>query len=344
MEKYLAAIQASNPTYLWKTGSGIPFGDWLSPEGPTLEPLVATAYWAYDVTLMQQMAHALGKTEEEAKYAALFTRIKTAFAAEFIHPDGLIAGADNGPSPFGQINNPEAKAAGGDTQTSYVLALNMRLVPDALRAAAANRLIAKIEANHGRLATGFLGTPYLLAVLVDTGHSDVAYRLLLNTEYPSWGYLVGHGATTMWERWNGDQMRGDPSMNSYNHYAYGAVADWIYRYSAGIDALPGDAGFHTIYLHPTFDARLGTLDVRYQSSYGEIRSSWSMNGTTATWLVTVPPNATAHLPLSTSEQDKFTLDGKPLSSNKKLRLISTADGTGTYELPAGSYSFRVNTQ
>jgi alpha-L-rhamnosidase len=344
MEKYLAAIQAANPTYLWTTNSGTPFGDWLSPEGPTLEPLIATAYWAYDVTLMQQMAHALGKAEDEAKYAGLFTRIKTAFAAEFIHPDGLIAGADNGPSPFGQINNPEARAAGGDTQTSYVLALNMKLVPDALRAAAASRLIAKIEANHGRLATGFLGTPYLLAVLVDTGHSDIAYRLLLNIEYPSWGYLVDHGATTMWERWNGDQMRGDPSMNSYNHYAYGAVADWIYRYAAGIDALPSDAGFHTIYLHPTFDARLGTLDVRYQSSYGEIRSSWSMNGTTATWLVTVPPNATAHLPLSTSQQDKFTLEGKPLSSNKKLRLISTADGTGTYELPAGTYSFRVNTQ
>jgi alpha-L-rhamnosidase len=344
MEKYLAAIQAANPTYLWKTGSGTPFGDWLSPEGPTLQPLVATAYWAYDVTLMQQMAHALGKTEEEEKYAALFTSIKTAFAAEFIHPDGFIAGADNGPSPFGQINNPEAKAAGGDTQTSYVLALNMKLVPDALRAAAANRLIAKIEANHGRLATGFLGTPYLLAVLVDTGHSDVAYRLLLNTDYPSWGYLVGHGATTMWERWNGDQMRGDPSMNSYNHYAYGAVADWIYRYAAGVDALPGDAGFHTIYLHPTLDARLGSLDFRYQSSYGEIRSSWSMNGTTATWLVVVPPNTTAHLPLPATQQNKFTLDGKPLSSTTKLRLISSADGTSTYELPAGTYSFRVNTQ
>ncbi len=184
MEKYLAAIEAANPTYLWKRDSGIPFGDWLSPEGPTLQPLVATAYWAYDVTLMQQMAHALGKTEEEAKYATLFARIKTAFAAEFIHADGFIGGAENGPSPFGQINNPEAKAGGGDTQTSYVLALNMKLVPDALRAAAANRLVAKIEANHGRLATGFLGTPYLLAVLVDTGHSDVAYRLLLNTEYP----------------------------------------------------------------------------------------------------------------------------------------------------------------
>ena len=128
------------------------------------------------------------------------------------------------------------KVPSGDTQTGYVLALYMRLVPESLRAAAANRLVQKLQENGWRLGTGFLGTPYLLAVLADTGHADVAYRLLLSTEYPSWGYLVTHGATTMWERWNGDKMRGDPSMNSYNHYAYGAVADWIYRYAAGIDA------------------------------------------------------------------------------------------------------------
>ena len=344
MEKYLSAIQAANPDYLWKTDYGIPFGDWLSPEGPTLEPLVATAYWAYDVTLMKQMAHALGKSEDEAKYDALFSKIKTAFDSEFVRADGFIAGADNGPSPFGQINNPEAKAKGGDTQTGYVLALNMHLMPDSLRDAASQKLVAKIEANGGRLATGFLGTPYLLAALVDTGHSDVAYRLLLNTEYPSWGYLVGHGATTMWERWNGDQMRGDPSMNSYNHYAYGAVADWIYRYAAGIDSLPSDPGFHTIYLHPNFDARLGSLDFRYQSSYGEIRSSWSMNGTAVTWLVTIPPNTTGRLPLAATQQGKFTLDGEALAGSKKLGLVSSGDGSSTYELPAGTYSFRVTTK
>jgi alpha-L-rhamnosidase len=283
------------------------------------------------------MAHAVGKAEDEAKYAALFDKIKDAFQHEFIHDDGFIPGADTGPSPFGAINNPEAKAKGGDSQSGYVLALNMGLVPDSLRQAAAARLIAKIEANHGRLATGFLGTPYLLAVLVDTGHSDLAYHLLLNTDYPSWGYLVDHGATTMWERWNGDQMRGDPSMNSYNHYAYGAVADWIYRYAAGIDTTSADAGFHTIYLHPTFDSHLGSLDVRYQSAYGEIHSSWSMTGTAATWTVTIPANTTAHLPLTSSQQGEYTLDGHPLGESKKLRAIDST----TWELPAGTYSFHV---
>jgi alpha-L-rhamnosidase len=220
----------------------------------------------------------------------------------------------------------------------------MKLAPDALSTAAADRLVAKIEANHGRLSTGFLGTPYLLAVLVDSGHSDLAYRLLRNTDYPSWGYLVDHGATTMWERWNGDQMRGDPSMNSYNHYAYGAVADWIYRYAAGVDALPADPGFHTIYLHPNFDPRLGRLDFRYQSSYGEIRSTWSINGGMVTWQVTIPPNTVARLPVLPGQESKFTLNGRSLGSSKLLHPIQSRDGSMTYEVPAGSYSFRVAMQ
>ena len=215
------------------------------------------------------------------------------------------------------------------------------MVPESLRQAAADKLVAKIKANDWRLGTGFLGTPYLLAVLVDTGHSDVAYRLLLNTEYPSWGYLVGHGATTMWERWNGDQMRSDPSMNSYNHYAYGAVADWIYRYAAGVDAMPSDAGFHTIYLHPTFDSRLGSLDFTYASVYGPIKSSWSMHNSQIIWKVTIPANATGRLPLSAIQGEAFTLAGVSLEQSKRLKLISDSDRAQAYELPAGAYVFEI---
>ena len=103
--------------------------------------------------------------------------------------------------------------------------------------------------------------------------------------------MVTHGATTMWERWNGDQMKDDPSMNSYNHYAYGAVADWIYRYAAGVDTTPLDAGFHTVLLHPVFDARLGNVTFNYLSSYGAIHSDWKTNGATAVWNLTIPANA-----------------------------------------------------
>ena len=341
MTRYLAATEKANPDFLWKKNAGIPFGDWLSPEGPTQFPLVATASWAYDVTLMRQMAHALGKSQDEAHFAALFEQIKAAFQKAFVHADGFVEGADQGPSPFGAINNPNAKAKGGDTQTGYVLALHMHLVPDALRPAVAQKLVDKIQANHGLLGTGFLGTPYLLAVLTETGHRDLAYKLLLNTQYPSWGYLVGHGATTMWERWNGDQMKDDPSMNSYNHYAYGAVADWIYRYAAGVDTTPLDAGFHTIYLHPAFDAQLGSIDFTYPSPYGEIHSAWTVEARKAHWTLTIPANASGWLPLSKSEAANYAVDGQPISASKTIHATNN-EGQDGFTLPAGSYAFEVS--
>jgi alpha-L-rhamnosidase len=335
MEKYLDAIADANPDGLRRNEYGIPFGDWLSPEGKTDIVLIATAYWAYDATLMREMAHATGRSQDEEKYRQLFEKIRAAFEKQFVHSDGFVAGADNSASPFGAINNPNAKSKGGDTQTGYVLALHMNLLPQELRAAAAKKLVDKIHVNHDLLATGFLGTPYLLEELTKAGYPELAYKLLLNTEYPSWGYMVDHGATTMWERWNGDQMMADPGMNSFNHYAYGAVADWIYRYAAGIDATPLDAGFHTIILHPVFDRRLGSLDLRYQSPYGEIHSSWNVDGDKAHWTVTIPPNTTGLLPLSPAVRATYTLDGHPLVEP------FVEDRHPSYGLSAGTYSFVV---
>lgn len=340
MTKYLDAIAAGNPDYLWKNDAGTPFGDWLSPEGKTKYPLIATAYWAYDATLMREMAHATGRTADEQKYAELFGKIRDAFEKEFVRSDGFIAGADNSPSEFGVINNPNAKSSGGDTQTGYVLALHMNLLPENLRAAAAKRLVDKIEANHDMLGTGFLGTPYLLEVLTRAGYTKLAWHLLFNTGYPSWGYMVDHGATTMWERWNGNQMISDPSMNSFNHYAYGAVGAWIYRFAAGVDATPLDAGFHTVVLHPVFDAKIGRVSFDYDSVYGPIHSGWNVTGKTAAWRVTIPANTTGWLPLSKAEAAKYTFDGVSLAASK-LAKAATRAGQSGFELPAGSYAFSV---
>ena len=338
MEKYLAAIHRDNPDYLWKKNYGIPFADWLAPEGVTPVDLIATAYWAYDVTLMKQMAHAAGKQAEEKKYGELFEEIKAAFNAAYVKQDGSVSGVPP-PPVFASGTDTKLSDKPVETQTGYVLALHMNLVPENLRAVAAQKLVDRIAANGGKLGTGFLGTPYLLSALTDTGHADVAYRLLLNTEYPSWGYLVEHGATTMWERWNGDQKRDDPTMNSYNHYAYGAVGEWIYRYAAGIDTTPGDAGFHTIRLHPNFDARLGSVDFNYDSSYGPIRSAWSVNGKNASWSITIPPNATGRLKLTPDEMKSYRIDGKPIAKNAEVR--SSENARDVIELPAGSYRFEV---
>jgi alpha-L-rhamnosidase len=340
MEKYLAAIQAANPDYLWKKNYGIPFADWLAPEGVTPVDLIATAYWAYDATLMSQMAHAVGKTDDERKYRELFEKIKTAFIQAYTRPDGFVGGVPP-PPVFASGTQTPLSDKPVETQTGYVLALHMNLLPHSLRTAAAKRLVDRLEANHWRLGTGFLGTPYLLGALTDTGHADVAYRLLLSTEYPSWGYLVEHGATTMWERWNGDQMRGDPSMNSYNHYAYGAVADWIYRYAAGIDTVPTDPGFHVIRLYPNFDKTLGSLDFSYESSYGTIRSAWSVSGNIATWNLTIPANATGHLPLTQIQAQAFTRNGHSLSGNKSIHALPGRGEGSEYELLAGSYQFEI---
>ena len=340
MEKYLAAIQLANPDHLWKKNYGTPFADWLAPEGVTPVDLIATAYWAYDVTLMSQMARALGKEEEQRKYSDLFEKIKTAFNQAYVRPDGFVGGVPP-PAVFSTGTPSTLSDKPVETQTGYALALHMNLLPDSLRALAAKRLLDRLEINHWRLGTGFLGTPYLLSALTDTGHVDVAYRLLLNTEYPSWGYLVEHGATTMWERWNGDQMRGDPGMNSYNHYAYGAVADWMYRYAAGIDTVPTDPGFHTILLHPNFDKRLGRLDFSYESSYGTIRSAWSIAGNRVIWNLTIPANATGLMPLSGEQAKSFRLNGQLLSQSRKVRVLPRKDHGAGYQLPAGSYQFEV---
>jgi alpha-L-rhamnosidase len=147
----------------------------------------------------------------------------------------------------------------------------------------------------------------------------------------------------MWERWNGDQMRDDPSMNSYNHYAYGAVADWIYRYAAGVDATPSDAGFHTVVLHPVFDARLGHVAFDYASAYGPIHSDWTVTGHTAEWHVTIPANTTGWLPLSTGQAATYKVDGASIIESK-LVTSASRDGLNGFELAPGSYTFEVGLQ
>jgi alpha-L-rhamnosidase len=336
MARYIAAILDANPDYLWKNNGGIGFGDWLAPTTPTSQPLLATAYLAYDVHLMQQMAQALGDADEERKYADLFEKISAAFIQAYTRPDGYV-GAELPAEGDAAKNHPGPV----ETQTAYVLALHMHLLPEAARAKAASRLVEMIEANHWLIGTGFLGTPYLLEVLSDTGHADAAYHLLLNREYPSWGYMVEHGATTMWERWNGDKMISDPGMNSFNHYAYGAVGEWLYRYAAGIDTTATDAGMHTIVLHPNFDVRLGSVDLSYESRYGTIRSQWTVKGQSAKWTITIPANTSARIELPGSEAETGTINGQPMS--KSSLVMKEADGpdSDSYAIPAGTYVIAV---
>jgi alpha-L-rhamnosidase len=160
-----------------------------------------------------------------------------------------------------------------------------------------DRLVKNIEDHGNHLTTGFLGTPFLLSVLDENGHSDLAFKLLLSDTYPSWGYMVKMGATTWWERWNGDT--GDPSMNSYNHYAFGSVMAWVYRRAAGIDTDATGPGYHHLTIHPHFDNALPQLHTEYDSAYGTIISDWKQSDHRFT--ITIPANTTATVTLPSNK-------------------------------------------
>jgi len=320
MEKWMDHLKAANPGYLWLHDRGGDYGDWVAIGSVTSKDLIATAYWAYDATLMGQMAAALGKTEEAEKYNKRFLSIRDAFDRAYVKADGTV---DNG------------------SQTSYVLALHMQLLPEQLRAVAAAKLVQDIQAHQGHLTTGFIGTPYLLIELSNSGHSDVAYRLLATTSFPSWGYMVEHGATTMWERWNGDQMLNDPGMNSFNHYAYGAVGEWLYRFAAGIDEDPEDPGFQHILLHPQFDQTLHEARAAYQSPYGQIVSGWKYTGNAITWDVEIPPNTTATLQFPVADGQAILEGGQSLDKEPAIHLIGSSNGLSNYAAASGTYRFSI---
>ncbi|WP_406151288.1 alpha-L-rhamnosidase [Streptomyces sp. NBC_01012] len=249
------------------------FGDWLNIEDETPKDVIATAYFAHSADLVARTAEVLGK--DPAPHRTLFGRVRDAFRAAYVSAGGRVE---------------------GDTQTAYVLALSMDLLAEADRGPAADRLVALIEAKDWHLSTGFLGTPRLLPVLTDTGHTDVAYRLLLQRTFPSWGYQIDRGATTMWERWDSIRPDGsfqDAGMNSFNHYAYGSVGEWMYANIAGI--APGAPGFREILVRPRPGGGVTRAGGRFHSRYGPVTTRWRKDADGFTLDVGVPPNTSAEV-------------------------------------------------
>ncbi|HTU46395.1 MAG TPA: family 78 glycoside hydrolase catalytic domain [Bryobacteraceae bacterium] len=311
MQHWMSFIQSANPDFIRRNKVGPDFADWLAPDRTTPKDLVDTAYWALIADMMSQMAHAVGKEDEARKYSAVFDNIRTAFQKQYIKENGDIASG---------------------SQTSYVLALYVKLAPKELEQVMTDKLVNAIEARDWHVSTGFLGTPFLLFTLAEHGRADVAYRLLLNETYPSWGYMLSKGATTWWERWNGDT--GDPSMNSFNHYAFGSVLAWVYRSVAGIDTAPG-SGFHEIVIHPRLDAHISSVRAQYASMYGLIKTEW--NGAPDgpfSMRVTIPANTSATVFLPQIPQAKVTEAGKRIRARAQ-------EGSFVLRIGSGSYDFRV---
>ena len=273
---------------LWT--SGFHFGDWLAfattrsdyPGATTGKDLIASAFYAHSTDLLQQAAEVLGKKDDAAFYGALLPKIKDAFRREFVTAAGRV---------------------GENTQTAYAVALQFDLLPDEMRAEAARRLATEVK-ERGHLTTGFVGTPYLCHVLSRFGYADVAYMLLNRQEYPSWLYPVKQGATTIWERWDGQKPDGtfqDVGMNSFNHYAYGAIGEWMYRVVAGLELDPAEPGYKHVLVQPTPGGGLTSAVARLATLYGETTAGWSLANGRLTVTAVVPPNThgTVRLPAAT---------------------------------------------
>jgi alpha-L-rhamnosidase len=284
MTAWMDFIERANPDYLRARELGNSYNDWLAPgDDDTPHELLATAYWAHDAALMAEIASAIGREDDAAGYRALWSKVRSAFADAFVASDGRVASG---------------------TQTAYVLGLHMQLIPEELRADAAGHLVTAIREAGWHLTTGFVGVGYLLPVLSSHGYADVAYRLLEQPSRPSWRYMVDHGATTIWERWDGwTAERGFQSawMNSFNHYALGSVGEWLYRFVLGLDQEPGTAGFGRLLLRPHPGGSLTWARGCYRSVRGPVSTGWERSGDWFTFRVELPPNVTGSIRIPSDE-------------------------------------------
>ena len=293
MKKWVEYMVArAGDDYLW-TNDGH-YGDWLafastssSYTGATTEKdLIATAYFKYSGGLLSEIAEIIGNKEDAKKYADLSAKIKKAFVSEFV-------------TPAGRLISP--------TQTAYSLALAFDLLPENLIPKAAKYLADDVK-KMGHLTTGFVGTPLLCKTLSNHGYDDLAFMLLTRKEYPSWLYPVTQGATTIWERWDGQKPDGtfqSVGMNSFNHYAYGAIGEWLYTHVAGIRIDEENPGYKHFILAPHPGGGLTNAKAEFESMYGKIKSEWKIDGGNFEYDVEIPVNTTATVVLPNAEKKEL---------------------------------------
>ena len=316
--------------YLWNDPDHWHWGDWLAYNADkpdyngsvTEKDLIATAYAYYSTTLLSRIASILGKTEDAARYQELAKNIKEAFGQEYITPNGRLV---------------------SHTQTAYALAISYNLIPDSLVDKSAEYFAQDVE-KFGHLTTGFLGTPLLCSTLSEIGRDDLAYELLNRKEFPSWLYPVTQGATTIWERWDTQKPDGTiiEGMNSFNHYAYGAIGEWLYTYVGGLAVDPENPGYKHILFHPHPGGGLTSATTEFLSMYGKVKSAWEIKGNEFVYEVTIPTNTTATVTLPEATSDNVSLNDSPLSSELQNALQKTDAGV-QLELGSGTYRFTYPT-
>jgi alpha-L-rhamnosidase len=330
MKAWVGYMEKASKNNLWNTG--FHFGDWLfyrpfddndGRSAVTDKYLIAQCFYAYSTQILFNTATVLGKTADADYYKTLLQKIKTAFVNEYVTPNGnLISG----------------------TQTAYTLALQFDMLPETQRQPIAEKLVANIKNYDNHLTTGFLGTPYLCHVLSRFGYTDVAYKLLLQESYPSWLYPVKMGATTIWERWDGikpDSTFQVPSMNSFNHYAYGAIGDWMYRVMTGLDTYEDGPGYKHIKIKPFVGGGFTHATASLQTYYGTLSSGWKVATDKTVFTITIPANTTAIVYLPAAATAAVTESGKVVSAVKDITVTGMQDGYMVLKVGSGKYNFEV---
>ena len=322
------------------------YGDWVAVE-PTNSMLTNTAYSAYDALIMEQVAKALGKEADQKRFHTFYEDVKRIFNDTFVDKDGRTF-APAATSIFGeglasiptQPGVSTTKDTIVNTQTSYVLPLQFNLFNESNKPLAVKFLVENIKDHGYTLTTGFIGTPYLNLVLSDNGHDDVAYKLFEQTVYPSWLYPVLQGATTIWERWNSYTLVngfGPVGMNSFNHYSFGAIEEWMMAYSLGIQRDENRPGYKHFFLQPRIGGNLSFIRGHYDSVYGRIESSWQKKGKGYVYEATVPANTTATLSIPATSKKSVKLE----VGEEGASFVDMKDGKAIYELKSGSYKIHV---
>jgi alpha-L-rhamnosidase len=307
------------------------YGDWcVPPESPTLihsqDPLrrtegsvLGTTYYYYLLRLMADNARLLGKAQDEAEFNELADRVKLAFNKKYFHP--------------------ETNTYSNGTQTSSILPLSFDMVPAGRRDKVFAAMVRKLEEqNKDHVGTGLIGAQWLMRTLTDNGGPDIAYKIAAQTTYPSWGYMVSKGATTIWELWNGDTA--DPAMNSGNHLMLvGDLNIWFYERLAGIRPDPAHPGFKHIILKPAPVEGLTYAKATHKSPYGKVASSWHKEGNRLKWQIRIPANTTATVCVPAKSADAVREGGRPASAAPGIKFVRMDGGTAVYEIGSGSYSF-----
>jgi alpha-L-rhamnosidase len=294
------------------------YGDWVAPVASPKHP-IASAYYYYSTELLSRMARAIGRTDDAVRYRELAAKIAEAFNAEYLDDTN---------------NYPEG------TQTGNLLPLFFGITPEARRDAVFANVVENIGSRGDHLSTGFLGTACLMPVLSGMGGHDVACRLALQRTYPSWGYMVDNGATTIWERWNGNRIEEvGAGMNSFNHFCFGVVGEWFYQSLAGINPDPEMPGFKHTIIRPRPGAGLTWAKAEYRSVHGLIRSSWKIDNAGLALDVVIPANTSATIHVPATDAAAVTEGGVPAAQAPGLDYVAVVDGFAVYRAGAGAYGF-----